>query len=69
MKRNQAFIIKNSDGLYFYGLVNYGKQINRAETFNKEEQADYAVEYVNNSLAFSHIKQDFKKVLIEIREI
>ena len=68
---DRGVVLKISDGLYYYGLNAFGKQLRMAKIYRSEKWANEAIETIKKSTdyKFKTIKRDFILVDVEIKEI
>ena len=70
-----GLVLKNSEGIYFYGLNSFGTQLRKAQIYHDAKYAKLSVERVNsgevNIRRFTNpfVKRDFTIVKVEIKEV
>lgn len=69
LSQDIGLVLKNSDGLYYYGLNQFGNQIRRSKIYHSEKYATDACKTINSDERTKRIKQDFKLVKVEIKEV
>lgn len=69
--KDNGYVIKNSDNLYFIGFNNISDQLRKAKIYHSEKMANKYCNELNNKIFLKvlNIKDDFKIVRVEIREI
>lgn len=69
LSHDVGLVLKNSDGLYYYGLNQFGNQIRRSKIYHSEKYATEACKTINSDERTKRITQDFKLVKVEIKEV
>lgn len=77
MKKESGMVLKNSDGLYYYGMNAFGKELRKAKIYKSLRYAQEAVATLSSDwdkkregcFYKANVKRDFVLVNIEIREV
>ena len=77
MKKENGMVLKNSDGLYYYGMNAFGKELRKAKIYKSLRYAQEAVATLGSDwerkrdgcFYKANVKRDFVLVNIEIREV
>lgn len=73
MKEN-GIVLKNSDGIFFCGLNTFDKKLRKAKIYHSEKYAQDTLNRINSGenigqITNKTVKQDFRLVKVEIKEI